>query len=132
MMSAIVTMAAQAMLQVPRDMPLPDPKEFSSSEEVIWDGKEGKYTLYPDSIFMVIENRIKFRHVVVRSEAKTFTHTEAYLIDCKKKSWRDVWYSEIGDHTDTYVARRNYSIRAPTPPANSPMGAVIERVCRKS
>lgn len=132
MMAAIMAMAAQAVLQVPSDMPLPDPDEFRSSEEVVWDGKEGKYILYADSIFAVTENGKKLRHVVVRQDHKWGTHTSATLIDCKKKTWRNVWFTETGAETETYVARRNYAIRAANPPVKSPMGAVIERVCRQS
>ncbi|MCP5396997.1 MAG: hypothetical protein H6918_09775 [Sphingomonadaceae bacterium] len=130
MITTVFALASQTMLSVPADWP--PRKDFSSSEEIVWDGKEGKYTLFSDSIFSVTEKRKKLRHVVVRSETKTITHIESYLIDCKKKTWRDVWYSESGVRTITYVARRDYSMRASSPPLDSPMGAVIERVCRKS
>ena len=131
MISAVVALAAPAVLLVPKDMPLPDPDEFKSAEEVVWDGKEGKYTVYTDSIFAVTENRIKFRHVVVRIEFKSGTLTSSNLIDCKKKSWRDVWSTQTGANAETYVSRRDYSLRNSGPPADSPMGAVIARVCRK-
>lgn len=131
MISTVVALAAQAALQVPMGTPIPDPKKFISFEEVVWDGKEGRYTLYVDSIFAVTENRKKFRHVVVKSETREITHIESYLIDCKKKTWRDVWYSESGVRTKTHVARRDYSVAISSPPIDSPMGAVIERVCRK-
>lgn len=131
MISTVVALAAQTMLQVPRDMPLPDPKDFISSEEVVWDGKEGKYTVYTDSIFAATENRMKFRHVVVRIESKSGTHTSSSLIDCKKRTWRNVWYSRTGANAETHVGQRDYSIRAANPPINSPMGAVIARVCTK-